>query len=519
MRRRPLAQRVAGVALAALVLSACDPNRFVTGWIPSWGITNGRAVIDDDGAASLFAEVSLMLYGTDDDTTVDPSTSQTNIDAAVASVRAQGLPVVPSIFDGQAAGVMRGILDDPYRRAQHEQNIVNLVMSQGYDGIDLDYEVFAFGDGRAAWDSIRPDWISFVSELGSLLHARGKLLSVTVPPVWTTSTTTSGYTVYAQQEIAPHIDRLRVMVYDWSTSAPGPIAPGWWVDSVIAWSSARVPVSKLQLGVPAYGRHWATKKYADQTCPTGATYRDSITMRETAPLAASVSLEPVRDVSGELTFAWTEVVSGTVAVAAPNVATAVIIDRIGEPVTMTGLQPAVRLDPPDPPASCTVQHTVFVPDALTIRERAEGALAAGWSGIAVWAIGYETADVYELLGGVDAQRPNGVPTGSITSLTVATGAAPASATFSGTAYDPEFDLPVPVRLTVTRSGATTPALVRTVLARRSVSTVPAGIGPFHGWSTTFSLTEGTWNVCASLVQWGGSTGPGLGCRTATVPVP
>ena len=241
---------------------------------------------------------------------------------------------------------------------------------------------------------------------------------------------------------------------------------------------------------------------------------------ETAPLAASVGLTPVRHVSGELTFSWTEAVSGTVTVATPtNVTTAVLIDRIGEPITMTGLQPAVRLNPPTPPASCTVQHTVFVPDALTLRERAEGALAARWSGIAIWAIGYETADVYELLGAVDPQRPNGVPTGAIGTLSVATGAAPASTTFSGTAYDPEFDLPVPVRITVTRSGATTPALVRTVLARRSTSSAPAGIGPFHGWATSFSLTEGSWTVCASLVQWGGAVGTGLGCRTATVPVP
>lgn len=512
---------MAALAIGALVplLSACDPNRFVTGWIPSWGISNGRAVIDDDGAASLFGEVSLMFYGTDDDTTIDLSTSQANVDTAVASVRAQGLPVVPSIFDGQPAGVMRAILDDPARRTQHVQNIVTLVMSRSYDGIDLDYEVFAFGDPRSAWDTIRPDWISFVAELGTALRARGKLLSVTVPPVWTSNGTTVGYTVYAQQEIAPHVDRLRLMAYDWSTSAPGPIAPGWWVESVIAWSSARVPTSKLQLGVPAYGRHWVTKKYTSDTCPSGSTYRDSITLRETAALAASAGVQPVRHVSGELTFEWTEVIATTASavVDPPRLTASVVVDRIDQPASSTGLQSAVRLDPPDPPATCTLQHTVFVPDAATLRERAEGALAAGWSGIAIWALGYETADVYELLGGVAPVRAAGVPTGRITALTVTSGVAPASATLSGVAYDPEFDLPVPVRITITRSGATTPAIDRTLLASRTVAGVPDGIGPFHGFLGTFTLTEGTWNVCVALVGWGGTTSVGLGCASVTVP--
>ena len=513
------------MVLLTPLITACDPNRFVTGWIPSWGITSGRAVIDDDGAASLFAEVSLMFYGTDDDGTIDLSTSQANIDSAVASARAQGLPVVPSIFDVQPAGVMRAILDDPARRTQHVQNIVNLVTSRSYDGIDLDYEVFAFGDSRSTWDSIRPDWIAFVAELGAALRAQGKLLSVTVPPVWTSNGTTVGYTVYAQQEIAPHIDRLRLMAYDWSTSSPGPISPGWWVESVIAWSSARVPKSKLQLGVPAYGRHWATKKYSADTCPAGATFRDSITLHETAPLAASVGIEPVRHVSGELTFEWTEVVEGTTAAGSSGTAgTAAIgsfaaIDRIGEPVTLSGLQPAVRLNPPDPPATCTIQHTVFVPDAATLRGRAEGALAAGWSGIAIWALGYETADVYEFLGDIEPQRPNGIATGAITAVTVPVGPAPVTATVAGTAYDPAFDLPVPVRITVTRSGATTPAIVRTLLASRTITTAPDGIGPFHGWQASFTLTEGAWNVCAAIMGWGGATSSGLGCTSLTVPAP
>ena len=52
------------------------------------------------------------------------------------------------------------------------------------DGIDLDYEGFAFSDGHDSWASTQPVWRAFVTELAAALHANGKLLSVTIPPTW-----------------------------------------------------------------------------------------------------------------------------------------------------------------------------------------------------------------------------------------------------------------------------------------------------------------------------------------------
>ncbi|MEY4606162.1 MAG: hypothetical protein RLY45_922, partial [Actinomycetota bacterium] len=65
----------------------------------------------------------------------------------------------------------------------------------------------------------------------------------------------------------------------------------------------------------------------------------------------------------------------------------------------------------------------------------------------------------------------------------------------------------------------TPAIVRTLLASRTITTAPDGIGPFHGWQASFTLTEGAWNVCAAIMGWGGATSSGLGCASLTVPAP
>ncbi|MDO8363640.1 MAG: glycosyl hydrolase family 18 protein [Actinomycetota bacterium] len=502
-------------AVAALVLSACQPNRFVSGWVPYWGGAPGRAVINDAGIAPLLNDVSMLWYGTADNGTITTLGSATSLQSTVDAARAQGLPVIPTIFDSTAAGVMSGILANAVTRGQHVQRIVDLVVSKNYDGIDLDYEVFAFGNTRAQWPAITPNWVSFVREVGVALHAQGKLLSVTIPPVWNDGA--SGYTVYAQDQIAADVDRLRFMVYDWSVSAPGPISPMSWVNSVIAYSSTRVPTQKLQLGVPAYGRHWATQKFGNEICPDGALYRDSITMDETAPLAALHHVTPTRHVSGELTFGWTQVVTGprtgpiTPPVYPPPSTT---VPNGNLPANPGGLQPALRLQPPSAPVTCTVQHTVYVPDGVTVRQHADAALAAGWSGIAIWAFGYETADVYQQLAGVAPQRPGGIPSGLLDAPVVAGN----RVTITGHALLPDFDLPVPARLTVSHTGGAV-VVTRTISARTSRGGMPAGVGPFHGIDTVFTLAAGNYTVCAQVLGWGGAVAASPPCQTFTVAVP
>ena len=504
-------------AVAALVLSACQPNRFVSVWAPYWNSASGRATIADSGAASLFSEVSPFWYAATADGSVTTTGGASNLAATVDAARGQGLPVIPSVVDGTAPGQMSAILDNPVTRAAHVQNIVDLVMSKGYDGIDLDYEVFAFRVPKDQWPAITPDWVAFIDSLANALHSRGKLLSVTVPPVWISGGVTRGYTVYAQAQIAPMVDRLRLMVYDWSVDAPGPIAPMSWVNQVIAYSSPLVPASKLQLGVPAYGRRWGTQKNANEVCPDGALSKSSVEMKDAAALAAAHGAAPVRDPagSGELTFSWTEKVTGprTKPLIAPVLPPWLItVSKVNAPSAGNPLQPALRLAPPSATVTCTVVHTAFVPDAISVRQRADAAVAAGWSGIVIWALGFEPLNVYQSLAGIAPQRPDGAPSGSLAAPTVVGG----SVRVTGQALHPEFDLPVPVRLTVTKTvGGST--VVHTVLARTQVTGMPLGVGRFHGIDDTFTLlAPGSYTVCGEVLRWGGATAAATNCQPFVV---
>jgi spore germination protein YaaH len=294
------------------------------------------------------------------------------------------------------------ILANTTSRTQHVQNIVNLVVSKGFDGIDLDYEGFAFTDGVATWDATKPSWVAFVTELATALHNQGKLLSVTIPPTWMEAGVVRGYPVYETQKIGAVADRIRLMVYDWSVGSPGPISPMSWVNLVIAYNDPIVPNEKLQLGIPSYGRDWGRQRFSTEICPDGALATRSIELENMqGVIAAHGSPTLTRDSAGEVVFTYDIVETGysTTPIPAPRyLPPAGAVPKVADPAIANGLQPALRLTPPSVQLSCTVRHFVHYPDAITIQMHAQAALDAGWSGVVLWALGYETPEVYAALG-------------------------------------------------------------------------------------------------------------------------
>jgi spore germination protein YaaH len=386
-----------------IVLSACNPNRFVSGWVPYWGATQGRAGFMDPSATSMFQDISPFWYTALPDGTIGLVGTQSALNTTVKAAHDRGLTVLPSITDGSGKWMMATvILANTTSRTQHVQNIVSLVMSNGFDGIDLDYEGFAFTDGTASWPTTQPVWVAFVNELAAALHANGKLLSVTIPPTWIEANVVRGYPVYAPQQIGAVADRIRLMVYDWSVSSPGPISPMTWVNLVIAYNSPIVPNGKLQLGIPAYGRDWGRQVNNKEICPDGALDTRSIELDNIQNvIAAHGSPTVFRDNSGDARFTYDVVETGystTPIPAPPYVPPPGPFPKVVDPAVSSRLQPALRLTPPTVQLSCAVRHFVYYPDAITIQMHAQAALDAGWSGVVLWALGYETREVYMALG-------------------------------------------------------------------------------------------------------------------------
>ncbi len=386
-----------------IALSACTPSGFISGWVPYWNATQGRVAYMTPAATPMFKDISPFFYSAQVDGTIALVGSATQLKTTVDTAQARGLKVLPSITDGSGKWIMATvILANTTSRAQHIQNIVDLVNLHGFDGIDLDYEGFAFTDGVASWPTTQPVWVAFVTELAAALHNSNKLLSVTIPPTWLDANVVRGYPVYAPQEIGAVADRVRLMVYDWSVASPGPISPMSWLTKVIAYNDPIVPNDKLQLGIPSYGRNWGRKVNASEICPDGALNTVSTELENMQGVIDAHGASPTRDGSGEMTFSYDVVATGFSSApipAPPYTPSTNVLPRLTNSASgnAAGLQPALRLRPPGDELSCTVRHFVYFPDAATLQLHAQAARNAGWSGVVIWALGYETGDVYTAL--------------------------------------------------------------------------------------------------------------------------
>ena len=320
-----LAQAATAVALAITLVGAILPTsvanadeeklprKVLTGWMPYYSVKNSMVSILAN--KDLMSEVSPFWYSLTSATAIKDQYASAKLTipmkAQLDLLRANGLKIIPAITDGSKKLVLAGLLAKPSTRSQVVNTITKLVLTNNYDGIDLDFEGFAFSDGTSSWAKTSPNWVLFIKELSELLHANGKILSMTTPVVFDPVTKRKGsYWVYNWPETAPYIDRLRIMTYDYSISKPGPIGPLEWTEATVAYAATLMPPSKIWLGVPGYGRDWITK--VSGKCP--ATYANLIKTTAKAAvvpankgvgLASTYGAVPVySDKMGEVTFTY-----------------------------------------------------------------------------------------------------------------------------------------------------------------------------------------------------------------------
>ena len=265
------------IASTAHAIEDGAPRRIFSGWIPYYNmkVSLPAAIKNKD----LMSDVSPFWFSlksatviADDYTRANPSfpmidTSTRTTDtrtSAVADPLGQmhraGLTIIPTLNDETGPGVLAGIISKPASRATLINTLVNFTTDTrtAFDGIDLDFEKFAYSDGVASWTTTAPNWIIFIRELATKLHANGKLLSIDTPPDFDPTTSKKGYWVYSWKDVGEYIDRLRIMGYDYSIDSPGPIGPLSWVDAAVKYAVSVMPASKVFLGVPGYGRDWVT---------------------------------------------------------------------------------------------------------------------------------------------------------------------------------------------------------------------------------------------------------------------
>jgi HAD superfamily hydrolase (TIGR01509 family) len=363
--RRPwivgaVAATVLGLAGATTLLLADDPlppppDIPIDAWAPYWKLDRNSASLDTYGY--ILREVSPFWFETRGAGSI-VANENVPADAAaafIAEAERQDIPVLPAIVDGMSKGGLAAVLADPSSRKVHVQALVDFARFGDFDGIDLDYEGFAFVDDRDTWDRIQPNWVAFVEELGGALHADGRLLSVTVPPP-------QNYSVYAIDQLEAHVDRIRIMAYDYSTAEPGPIAPLSYVsDTIDTAKRLSDDDSKIVLGVPLYGYTWGVATTG--VCPADAPgQREAVAQHQVDELLAKRGAVAVFDAAtGESSFTY-------------------------------------ELELTDGVATCVQSRQVHYVDAEGARLRIDMARRSVLGGAALWALGFDDEATWAAIG-------------------------------------------------------------------------------------------------------------------------
>ena len=359
------------------------PRKILSGWIPYWNMKEAIPSIVANG--DLIKEVMPFWYSlksptkiADDYSTANPSVP---MDIPLSTMRDSGFTIIPTITDetlnadGTKPLALATYLANPVIRTQIVKLISDLAFSKNlngidnFDGIDLDFETFAFVDPSSTWSTTRVNWVAFIQELSTALHSQGKLLSLTTPYLLDPATGKKGYYVYDWASTGPMIDRLRIMTYDYSTTIPGPIGPIDWVERTVSYAVSVVSASKVYVGVAGYGKDWITK--VEGVCP--AQYASAI--KTNAKPAAVI----MKDMPG---------------LAAKNGATPTY-SEVNAEVTFTYKKPYTVKNDAGVVTTCTATHTVWYQDARSYASRAQLVAKYHLGGLAAWTLGWEDLSASE----------------------------------------------------------------------------------------------------------------------------
>lgn len=316
----------------------------VSAWIAFWDWRNGSTTLQKQG--DIIKEIMPFWYDMDSTGEIFYSEGIPHLTSAgklsldphqfVQDCHQRGMKVLPLISNEFDKERVHAMLSDETTRHRHIENILRLVRTYGYDGVDIDYEGLMKED--------RDAYSSFLSDLGKALHKEKKLLSVAV--MAKTSEPGSWDSVIAMdyKAIGKAADRVRIMAYDYHYSGgePGPIAPLSWVRNILDFATREIPPQKIWLGIGIYGIDWGPGKDREMS------YNDATT------LAARYEIQPQWDPDwSETWFTYTEI-------------------------------------------STFAQRTVWFQESQSLQKRWEFCCKYNIGGISLWRIGSEDGKIWQI---------------------------------------------------------------------------------------------------------------------------
>nr|CAD7573899.1 unnamed protein product [Timema californicum] len=239
-------------------------------YFESWAVyrTGDGAFNIEDIDASLCTHLLYSFVNLGDDGSVSPGDSYADLSDGldgynkVNNLKNQGtgIKIMVALGGGSAgSATFSTVVNDASKRSAFVDNAVNFLSNYGFDGMDIDWEYPASGDGSRSSD--KEAFVETLKELRSKFDEHGYLLSVAVGAG--NSFIGSSYDVTG---ISQSVDFINVMTYDFHSgweSYTGENAPLYArssdsydesVDSCIqGWLSAGAPAEKIIMGMGLFG--------------------------------------------------------------------------------------------------------------------------------------------------------------------------------------------------------------------------------------------------------------------------
>ncbi|HEY3758323.1 MAG TPA: fibronectin type III domain-containing protein [Solirubrobacteraceae bacterium] len=141
------------------------------------------------------------------------------------------------------------ILNEPATRAHMIEQLAALCASNGYQGIQVDFE--------GAAPAEREPFTEFITALGERLHSQGDKLSTVVTAKYY-NIMSGRAAMYNDAALSKASDYMFVLDWGlhWTTSAPGGMDELPWFQRVAEYTATLPEKSKYVLGMPMYGIDW-----------------------------------------------------------------------------------------------------------------------------------------------------------------------------------------------------------------------------------------------------------------------
>ncbi len=278
----------------------------ISGWVPYWRV----ATATQDVIPHLNQLATVMPFSytvTTGGIVVDTArlTDPTWVNF-VAQAKAQKVRVIPSILWGNG-DAMQTILSNSTTRIALEDQIAGLVMANGWDGIDIDFEAkkhesinYFSTFLKGLYQRMGNKWVYCTVEARMPLSDR-YLPGQTIPP---------DATDYANDyvEMNKYCDRVEIMAYDQSTidqrlnnarSAPyAPVADPGWVEDLVTLAAQTISRNKLIVGIPTYGYEYAVTPLGNNTFEYDTLW--PFNPRYATDIASKLNMTPFRNSAGEM---------------------------------------------------------------------------------------------------------------------------------------------------------------------------------------------------------------------------